>query len=117
MFGMRAGPKNFTFDTLKSACEKAHKIGVKVYLTCNTVPHNSEIDIFEEFIKQADAAGIDAVIATDIGVLSLIKKYAPDMEIHISTQAGVVNYAAAREFYNMGTKRVVLARELSRYVR
>ncbi len=113
MFGMRAGPKNFTFDSLKSACEKAHNIGVKVYLTCNTVPHNSEIDIFEEFIKQADSAGVDAVIATDIGVLSLIKKYAPDMEIHISTQAGVVNYASAREFYNMGAKRVVVARELS----
>ncbi len=113
MFGMRAGPKNFTFDSLKSSCDEAHERGVKVYLTCNTLPRNSEIDGFAEFIKQTDAAGVDAVIATDIGVLALIKKYAPDMEIHISTQAGVVNYAAAREFYNMGAKRVVLARELS----
>lgn len=113
MFGMRAGPKNFTFDTLKTACDKAHNRGVKVYLTCNTLPRNSEIDVFGDFIMQVKSAGVDAVIATDIGVLSLIKKYTPDMEIHISTQAGIVNYASAREFYNMGAKRVVMARELS----
>lgn len=112
-FGMRAGPANFTFDQLKSGVELAHARGVKVYLTCNTLPHNHEIIHFREFIEQASAAGVDAVIATDIGVLSLIKKYAPDMEIHISTQAGIVNYVTANEFYNMGAKRVVLARELS----
>lgn len=113
MFGMRAGPANFTPDGLKQACDEAHKRGVKVYLTCNTLPRNNEIVHFEEFIKTASDAGIDAVIATDIGILSLIKKYTPDMEIHISTQAGIVNYVAAQEFYNMGAKRVVLARELS----
>ena len=113
MFGMRAGPANFTPDGLKQACDEAHRRGVKVYLTCNTLPRNNEIVHFEEFIKTASDAGIDAVIATDIGILSLIKKYTPDMEIHISTQAGIVNYVAAQEFYNMGAKRVVLARELS----
>lgn len=113
MFGMRAGPANFTADGLKQACDEAHKRGVKVYLTCNTLPRNSEIVHFEEFIKTASDAGVDAVIATDIGILSLIKKYTPDMEIHISTQAGIVNYVTAQEFYNMGAKRVVLARELS----
>ena len=113
MFGMRAGPANFTPDGLKQACDEAHRRGVKVYLTCNTLPRNNEIVHFEEFIKTASDAGIDAVIATDIGILSLIKKYTPDMEIHISTQAGIVDYVAAQEFYNMGAKRVVLARELS----
>ncbi|MBP1573311.1 MAG: U32 family peptidase [Oscillospiraceae bacterium] len=113
MFGMRAGPANFTADGLKQACDEAHKRGVKVYLTCNTLPRNNEIVHFEEFIKTASDAGVDAVIATDIGILSLIKKYTPDMEIHISTQAGIVNYVTAQEFYNMGAKRVVLARELS----
>lgn len=112
-FGMRAGPANFTYDRLKSGVELAHARGVKVYLTCNTLPHNHEIVHFQEFIEQAVSAGVDAVIATDIGVLSLIKKHAPDMEIHISTQAGIVNYVTANEFYNMGAKRVVLARELS----
>lgn len=113
MFGMRAGPANFTAEGLKQACDEAHSRGVKVYLTCNTLPRNNEIVHFEEFIKTASDAGVDAVIATDIGILSLIKKYTPDMEIHISTQAGIVNYVTAQEFYNMGAKRVVLARELS----
>lgn len=113
LFGMRAAPQNFTFEQLKSGVEFAHKNGVKVYLTCNTLPRNNEIIHFEEFIKNAEDAGVDAVIATDIGLLSLIKKYTPDMEIHISTQAGIVNFVTANEFYNMGAKRVVLARELS----
>lgn len=113
MFGMRAGPANFTADELTKACTVAHNRGVRVFLTCNTLPRNNEIAHFQEFIETARAAGVDAVIATDIGILSLIKKYTPDMEIHISTQAGIVNYVTAQEFYNMGAKRVVLARELS----
>lgn len=112
-FGMRAGPQNFTFDNLKDAVDLAHSRGVKIYLTCNTLPRNNEICGFESFINQAVACGVDAVIATDIGILSLIKKFAPGLEIHISTQAGIVNYVTANEFYNMGAKRVVLARELS----
>ncbi len=112
-FGMRASPANFSFEELKIACDKAHAIGKKVYLTCNTLPRNEEISQFEGFIKEAEGTGVDAVIANDIGVFSLIKKYTPDMEIHISTQAGIVNYVTANEFYNMGAKRVVLAREMS----
>lgn len=112
-FGMRAGPENFSFENLKNAVEIAHLRGVKVYLTCNTLPRNNEIANFQGFVEQAVACKVDAVIATDIGVLSLIKKFAPDLEIHISTQAGIVNYVTANEFYNMGAKRVVLARELS----
>lgn len=111
-FGMRSAPSNFSFDELKIACDKAHSKGVKVYLTCNTLPRNYEIPEFEGFIKSAEAAGIDAVIANDIGVFAMIKRFTPDLEIHISTQAGIVNYATANEFYNMGAKRVVLAREL-----
>lgn len=112
-FGMRASPANFTDEELKKAVEIAHKKGVKVYLTCNTLPRNNEIIHFEQFIKNAEACKVDAVIANDIGVLSLIKKYTPDMEVHISTQAGIVNFVTANEFYKMGAKRVVLARELS----
>ncbi len=112
-FTMRAGPENFTYDTLKTAVKKAHAKDIKVYLTCNTLPRNNEIPKFQEFIEQVNDCGIDAAITTDLGLLSLIKKYAPNLEIHISTQAGIVNYAAANEFYNMGAKRVVLARELS----
>lgn len=113
MFGMRSASPNFTAEQLKKACDKAHARGRRVYLTCNTLPKNNEIDQLEPFIKEAQAAGVDALIANDIGVFSMIKRIAPDMELHMSTQTGIVNYAAAREFYNMGAKRVVLARELS----
>ncbi len=112
-FGMRAASAYFDAEKLKTACELVHERGKRVYLTCNTLPRNDEIVHFEGFVKDAQAAGVDALIATDIGLLSLIKKYAPDMEIHISTQAGIVNFVTANEFYNMGAKRVVLARELS----
>ncbi|MGN0614124.1 MAG: peptidase U32 family protein, partial [Porcipelethomonas sp.] len=74
-FGMRASPGNFTFDELKTAVEQAHEKGVKVYLTCNTLPRNDEIPGFEEFIKNVQACGTDAVIVADLGLLSLIKQY------------------------------------------
>ena len=112
-FGMRSSPLNFDFEQLCSAVRTAHDKGVKVYLTCNTLPRNNEIPSFEQFVKEAVEANVDALIVADIGLLMLIKKYAPDMLIHISTQTGIVNYVTARELYNMGAKRVVLARELS----
>ena len=112
-FGMRAASASFDAELLKKACDEAHSRGKRVYLTCKTLPHNDEIVHLEQFVNDALAAGVDAKIANDIGVFSLIKKYAPDMEIHVSTQAGIVNYVTANEFYNMGAKRVVLARELS----
>lgn len=112
-FGMRAGPKNFDEEALKAAVEKAHKRNVKVHITCNTLPRNDEIPYFEHFIKYAYECGVDAAITADLGLMSLIKKYTPDMEIHMSTQTGIVNYVTANELYNMGAKRVVLARELN----
>lgn len=112
-FGMRASQTNFDNETLARAVEYAHDNGVRVYLTCNTLPRNDEIDKLPEYLKFVESIGIDAVIASDIGVLSLIKKHTPNMEIHISTQAGIVNYQTALAFYEMGAKRVVLARELS----
>ena len=84
-----------------------------MYVTCNTLPRNNEIPFFQKFVEEAVSAKVDALIVADIGLLSLVKKYAPDMEIHISTQTGIVNYVTARELYDMGAKRVVLARELS----
>lgn len=112
-FGMRSSPMNFDFEQLVKAVQSAHAKGIKVYLTCNTLPRNSEIPQFEQFVREAVDAQVDALIVADMGLLALIKKYAPDMEIHISTQTGVVNYVTARELYNMGAKRIVLARELT----
>lgn len=112
-FGMRASQTNFDNETLTSAVKYAHDNGVKVYVTCNTLPRNDEIDKLPEYLKFLELINVDAIIASDIGVLSLIKKHTPNMEIHISTQAGIVNYQTALAFYEMGAKRVVLARELS----
>lgn len=112
-FGMRAVSANFDFDTMKKATEFAHSKGVKVYLTCNTLPTNQEIPYLSEYLRNAQTAGIDAVIVADIGVLMEAKRVIPEMEIHISTQTGIVNYLTANELYKMGAKRVVLARELS----
>lgn len=111
-FGMRAGAKNFDMVGLERAVKLAHSRGVKVHLTCNTIPLNSEIEQFPEYIAQAQECGVDAAIACDLGVISMIRQYAPKLELHISTQTGVVNYQTALELYRMGAKRVVLAREV-----
>lgn len=111
-FGMRAGAKNFDMDGLDRAVRLAHERGVKVHLTCNTIPLNSEIEQFPKYIAAAQECGVDAAIACDLGVISMIKEYTPKMELHISTQTGVVNYQTAIELYKMGAKRVVLAREV-----
>lgn len=112
MFGMRAGSAKFDPETLKKGVEYAHARGARVHLTCNTVPSNDEIELLPEFIKTAYDCGIDAAIVSDIGCIALIKRTVPDLEIHVSTQAGVVNYVTANELYKMGAKRVVLAREV-----
>ena len=111
-FGMRAASAKFDFDTMKKAVEYAHARDVKVYLTCNTLPLNSEVDQLADYLRNAQTAGVDAVIVADIGVLMEAKRVITDMDIHISTQTGIVNYLTANELYKLGAKRVVLAREL-----
>lgn len=113
MFGMRSAPSNFNNDELKQAVQYCHERGVRVYLTCNILVRNDEAQELPEFLSYAQKIGIDAFIISDIGVMELAKKYAPNVEIHISTQAGIVNYLSANAFYNIGAKRIVTARELS----
>ena len=112
-FGMRASAASFGREKLREGVAYCHRQGVKVYLTCNTLPRNREIDQLPDFFQMARECGVDALIAADIGVLLAAKRALPEMDIHVSTQAGVVNYLTARELYDMGAKRVVLARELS----
>lgn len=112
-FGMRTASKNFTYDQIKESVEKAHKVGSKLYVTCNTVPDNNEIARLPQHFEQLNDAGVDAVIVADIGVMDLAKKYAPKCDVHMSTQTGIMNYHTANTLYNMGASRVVLARELS----
>lgn len=112
-FGMRTAPSNFGAEELRRAVSLSHAKGVKVYLTCNTIPHNEELERLPEFLQEAQQAGVDAFIIADFGVMRLAKKYAPKVAVHISTQAGIASYAAANAFYDLGATRVVLARELN----
>lgn len=112
-FGMRSAPANFSNDELRQAVTLCHAQGVKVYLTCNTLPHNHELAQLPDFLAFCQEIGIDAFIMTDLGVMAMAKRYAPKVAVHISTQAGIVNFETANAFYNMGAERVVLARELS----
>lgn len=112
-FGMRTAASNFGEADLYEGINYAHSHGVKVHIACNTIPHNEEIPRLPAFLETISASGADAVIAADLGTIGMVKKYAPNCELHISVQSGICNYETANAFYNMGAKRVVLARELS----
>ncbi len=112
-YGMRTAAGNFELDELKKGIDHAHKNGVKVYVTCNTIPHNEEIAVLPQFLEALNDFKADGVIVSDVGVIDLAKKYAPNVDLHISVQSGIVNHHSANFFYNQGAKRIVLARELS----
>ena len=112
-YGMRSTCANFTRDGLKEAVELTHRYGKKLYVTCNVLPRNRDMMAMPDYFAYLDSIGVDALILSDIGALQLAKREAPRCAVHISTQFGVVNYAAANALYDMGAARVVLARELS----
>jgi len=112
-FGMRSFAGNFTAEELPAAVAFAHEHGVRVHVTVNTMPRNDEARALPAYLGQLDAAGADALILADLGAFRLAEKYAPRCERHVSTQQSVANYACANAWYELGAKRVVLARELS----
>ena len=112
-FGMRSFAGNFTPEELKQAVALCHSRGVAVHVTCNTMPRNGEIARMPEWLSYLQELGVDAAILADVGVLSLLKKHAPKLKAHISTQASVSNYQAAAAWHELGASRVILARELS----
>ena len=111
-FGMRSAPANFSCQELEEGVALCHRRGVKVYVTCNTLPRNQELPEMVPFLKFCQEAGVDGFIPSDLGVMALAKEHAPQVERHISTQFGVVNYAAAQACFELGASRVVLAREV-----
>ena len=113
IFGMRAAADNFSVEELSEAVEYAHKRGVKVYLTLNTMPRENEYELLRKYLLDLSHIDIDAMIIADVGVLMLVKELLPNMEIHISTQANATSAAACKAWYALGAKRVVLARELT----
>ena len=112
-FGMRTFAGNFAPEELKTAVELCRNHGVRVHVTCNTMPRNDEVSRLPEWLEYLEELGVDAVILADVGVLALAKKHAPHVQVHISTQASVVNYQSARAWHDLGASRVILARELS----
>ena len=84
-----------------------------VHVTCNTMPRNQEVAALPAWLELLEESGVTAVILADVGVLALAKRYAPSVKIHVSTQASVSNYQAARAWHDLGADRVILARELS----
>lgn len=112
-FGLRVAAENFSLEDMKRGLEYAHKYGKKVYLTANIIPHNKDIDEFYDFVRQIRPMGFDAVLAADLGIFDILRTEAPEIPIHISTQANNVNYKSAQVWHRMGAKRVVMAREMS----
>ncbi len=112
-FNMRAAPENFSDEKLKKAVSMCHEKGTAVHYIMNTLPRNDELDKLPSFFEKAKDAGVDAFIVADLGVMKCAQKYAPDVPIHISTQAGTVNYITANAFYDLGAKRIITAREVS----
>lgn len=113
MYGARAFANNFTLDEIKTALKYCHLYSVKLYVTANTVIFENEIEDFLDYMKFLYESGVDAVIMQDLGMISLVRKLIPDLEIHASTQINVHNDESLFFLKNMGVKRAVLAREMS----
>ena len=112
-FGLRAFAGNFEDDEIEKAVNYAHSLNKKVYITVNILAHEADFDGLKEYIEYLDKIGVDAVIVADVGIIKLIRDVAPNLDIHVSTQANVTNSYSAKFFQDMGVKRIVLARELS----
>lgn len=112
-FSLRVAADNFTLNEIREGVEFAHARGGKVYLTANIIPHNRDIEEYKKYLLEVKDTGIDAVILSDLGMFAVTRQLAPELEIHVSTQSNNVNYESARMWYEMGAKRVILAREMS----
>ncbi len=111
-FGLRAKSTNFSEVHLKEAVDFCHKYDRKIYITVNIFAHNSDIEQLPKYLTFLQKIGVDALIISDPGVFSLAKEFAPDVDIHISTQANVTSWRAVDFWYKLGAKRIILAREL-----
>ena len=112
-FGMRKRASNFKVEDLPWVSAYAHERGVAVHVACNTVMHEGDLKELPAYFEAVQKAGVDALIISDMGAFALAKRYAPDVDLHVSTQASVSNSAAALAWHELGARRVVCAREMS----
>ena len=113
-FGLRAFGGNFTNEEIRAAVQLAHGAGRKIYVTVNVFPHNDDLVSLPDYLRFLAQADVDAVLVADLGVFMLAREVAPDLPVHISTQANNVNWRTVCAWQKLGAERVVLARELSR---
>jgi len=113
-YSLRANAKNFSIEDIRSAVKFAHELGKKVYVTVNIIFHESDVNGLEDYLWTLASLHVDAVIVSDFYVISLIRKKQIPLEIHLSTQASVLNKKAASFYKKNGVTRIVLAREASR---
>ena len=112
-FSLRSFADNFTLEELSRAVKFAHSLNKKLYLTANIFAKNADFGALEDYFKQLEEIGVDAVIISDPGVVYFAKKAAPKLNIHLSTQANTTNKSAVKFWQETGVSRVILARELS----
>ncbi|MEE1043914.1 MAG: peptidase U32 family protein [Olegusella sp.] len=112
-WGMRAGARNFTDEELAGAVEEAHAACAAVHVTLNTIMYDDDIDALPAYLDLLEQIGVDAAIVADLGAIGLLRRYAPHVAIHLSTQASCTNAAAAEAYARLGVSRIVLAREMA----
>ncbi|WP_068267679.1 peptidase U32 family protein [Caviibacter abscessus] len=112
-FNLRGMSANFRDKELAQAIEYAHSLGKKIYVTLNIFAHNQDINYMPRFIKYLESIKVDGVIVSDLGVFHTVKENAPNLEIHISTQANSINWATVKAWRDLGATRVILAREMT----
>lgn len=112
-FGLRAYGGNFNEAEMQEALTFAHERGKKVYVTVNIIPHNADLPDLPEYIQGLARLGVDAIIVADPGVFAIARNVAPELQVHVSTQANTTNWASATFWEAQGASRIVLAREVS----
>lgn len=113
-YSLRANANNFSLDEIREACEFAHKLNKKVYVTVNMIFHNEDLSGLDEYLMALDEIGIDSYIVSDFAVIEAIKRLKIKTPFFISTQKSITNLETIKFYKSLGAYRVVLARECSR---
>ena len=109
LLGLRANAINFSFDEIKEACELAHSMNKKIYVTVNIVLHNKELKAVIDYLKKLEECNVDAIIVSDLTIVKLALEHTK-IPVHISTQASSMNVETAKFYKELGCERIVLAR-------
>ena len=112
-FSLRVAAENFSVEDMREGLKYAHDRGRRVYLTANIIPHNRDIAELKDYIAEIRPLGFDAVLVADLGIFSMMRELAPELPIHVSTQANNTNYMSALMWHKLGASRIVLGREMS----